>query len=246
MGRTVAIIQARMASRRLPGKVLLDIAGQSMLERVVRRVRRASHMEETVVATSTNTADDPVVAECERIGVPVFRGSEDDVLDRYRNAAMAHDAAICVRIGADSPLIDPRVCDLTVLALRGSDPPVDYASNKINPTYPLGLDVEAFTREALERTWAAASDPYERSHVTVHMYQNPAAFRLLAVRDVVDRHQWRWTVDTQDDLEFARQVFARLSGSNEFGFEEVVDLIEREPDLARINAHVRTRDLIEG
>ena len=245
MGRTVAIIQARVASRRLPGKVLLDIAGQSMLERVVTRVGNAV-LDETVVATSTNPADDAVVAECARIGVAVVRGSEGDVLDRFRVAAAAHDAAICVRVSADSPLIDPDVCDRTVSALRDSDPPADYAGNKINPTYPLGLDVEAFTRDALERTWTNAREAYERSHVTVHMYENPTAFRLVSVRDVVDRHQWRWTVDTEDDLEFARQVFARFSGSNEFGFEDVVELIEREPHLARINAHVRPRDLIEG
>lgn len=235
-----------MGSRRLPGKVLLDIAGQSMLERVLRRVQRATLIDETVVATSTSVQDDAVVAECDHIGVPVFRGSEDDVLDRFRDAAMAHDASICVRVGADSPLIDPGVCDLAVSALRDSDPPADYASNKIHPTYPLGLDVEAFTRGALERAWAGARDAYERSHVTIHMYRTPAEFRVLAVRDTVDRHEWRWTVDTADDLEFARQVFARFSGSSEFAFEDVVKLIEQEPHLARINAHVRARDVVEG
>ncbi len=235
-----------MGSRRLPGKVLLDIAGQSMLERVVRRVQRAALIDQTVVATSTSTQDDAVVAECDDIGVAVVRGSELDVLDRFRDAAIAHDAAICVRVGADSPLIDAAVCDNAVSALRDSDPPADYASNKIRPTYPLGLDVEAFTRGALERAWVGARDAYERSHVTIHMYQTSGEFRVLAVRDTVDRHYWRWTVDTADDLDFARQVFARFSGSNEFGFADVVKLIEREPHLARINAHVRARDVVEG
>jgi len=246
MGRTVAIIQARMGSQRLPGKVLREIEGQSMLERVVRRVQRSRLVDETVVATSVSRADDEILTACERLRVASMRGSEDDVLDRYRAAALLHEAEVCVRVCADSPFVDPGVCDLAVTALRDADGGADYASNKTDPTYPLGLDVEVFTFAALERTWNEARDPYERSHVTVHMRESPAAYRQVAVRDAVDRHSWRWTVDTADDLEFARQVFQRLHGSNNFGYMDVVRLIEWEPDLARINAHVRGKGVTDG
>ncbi|MEO5580071.1 MAG: glycosyltransferase family protein, partial [Gemmatimonadaceae bacterium] len=244
--RTVAIIQARMGSQRLPGKVLCDIAGQSMLERVVRRVQRSRLIDETVVATSVSDADDRIVSACGEMGVAFTRGDEEDVLDRFRAAALAHDATICVRVCADSPLIDPDVCDLAVATLRDSDPAGDYASNKLQPSYPLGLDVEAFTIGALERAWRAATDAYQRSHVTVYIYESGEDFRLLPVRDAVDRHSWRWTVDTGDDLAFVREIFARLGGNNDFSYTDVVNLIENDPRLTLINAHVRPRAVLEG
>jgi len=246
MGRTVAIIQARMGSLRLPGKVLRDIAGQTMLERVVRRVQRSGLIDDTVVATSTSPADDEIVMACELLGVAFTRGSEEDVLDRYRAAAAAHGAEVCVRVCADSPLIDAGVCDRAVAALRDAQGGADYASNKVEPSFPLGLDVEAFTTAALERAWQGARDPYERSHVTVHLRGKPESYRLVAVRDVVDRHAWRWTVDTAEDLEFVRQIFLRFDGRNDFGYMDVVKLIEQEPGLARINAHVRAKAVMEG
>lgn len=244
--RTVAIIQARMGSERLPGKVLLDIAGQSMLERVVRRVQRCETIDEAIVATSLNPADDAIVSEVDRLGVGVERGSELDVLDRFHRVAELHSARVYVRVCADSPFMDPAVCDLVVTRFTEATPDVDYASNKIRPSFPLGLDVEAFSRAALDRTWRSARQDYERSHVTVYMYQHPAEFRLLSVEDHADRHSWRWTVDTPDDLRFAREVFARLGGSNDFNWRDVVRLIEDEPSLAAINARSRVRDVSAG
>lgn len=217
-----------------------------MLERTVRRVQRSRLVDETVVATSLDQADDEIVTACHHLGVACTRGSELDVLDRYLKAAREHKAAICVRVGADSPLVDPAVCDLAVSTLRDADPPADYASNKLDPSYPLGLDVEAFTLEALERAWVRAGGAYQRSHVTVYMYENPAEFRLIAVRDAMNRHAWRWTVDTADDLAFVRALFLRLGGSNEFGYADVVNLIEKEPGIALINAHVRAKAVMDG
>ncbi len=243
---TVAIIQARMGSTRLPGKVLREIAGQTMLERVVRRVQRCSQIDHVVVATSTAPGDDAIAAHCDGLGVPFTRGSEDDVLDRFYQAAIMHSAEICVRVCADSPLIDPGVCDLVVETLRDSDPAADYASNKLEPSYPLGLDVEAFTFEALDRAWHRAANPYERSHVTVNMYRSPGAYRLLAVRDETQRHSWRWTVDTTEDLKFVRRVVNKLGGDNTFTYADVVQLLGNEPELARINAHVRAKAVTEG
>jgi spore coat polysaccharide biosynthesis protein SpsF (cytidylyltransferase family) len=143
----IAIIQARMGSERLPGKVLLDIEGQTMLERVVRRVQNAKSIDEVVVATTDRPADIVVIGEAERLGVKVVRGNEDDVLDRFRQAAVESNAETIVRVSADSPFVDPEVTDMVVDAFRSQD--VDYASNKLNPSFPLGLDVEAFSRDAL-------------------------------------------------------------------------------------------------
>jgi spore coat polysaccharide biosynthesis protein SpsF (cytidylyltransferase family) len=233
-----------MGSERLPGKVLLDIEGQTMLERVIRRVQRAKSIDEIVVATTERPADAAVVGEAEKAGVSVTRGSEDDVLDRFRKAAVESGAATIVRVSADSPFVDPEVTDMVVDAFMSQD--VDYASNKLDPAFPLGLDVEAFSRSALESTWEEAAEPYERSHVTVRMYSSPGTLRLLPVTTTPDRHDWRWTVDTAEDLEFARQVFRRLGGRNDFSWLDVVALIEKNPELAAINSHLTPKPIEHG
>lgn len=246
MTSTLALVQARMTSERLPGKVLVDIGGQTMLERVVRRVQQSQRITGLVVATTTNPADVAIVAECERLGVRSIRGSEEDVLGRFADAANMVGGDVFVRISADSPFVDADVIDLIINRFLGADPPVDYASNKLEPTFPLGLDAEVFSRVALLKTAAEAKEPYERSHVTVYMYQHPELFSLLAVKSSRDLHAWRWTVDTPEDLEFARAVFDRLDGRNDFSWLEVVEVLEREPSLAAINAHVTAKPLSAG
>jgi spore coat polysaccharide biosynthesis protein SpsF (cytidylyltransferase family) len=232
-----------MGSERLPGKILLDIEGQTMLERVVRRVQMAKSIDKVVVATTVDPLDDQTAAFASQLGVHVTRGSVDDVLDRFREAADEVDAATIVRVSADSPFVDPTVTDVAVDALLSSD--ADYASNKLHPSYPLGLDVEAFTRAALERVWNEADKPFERSHVTYRIYSGPG-FELLPVTTTPNRHDWRWTVDTDEDLRFAREVFFRLDGSNDFSWLDVVALIEKEPELAKINAHLKPKDVTAG
>jgi len=240
----IAIIQARMGSERLPGKVLLDIEGQTMLERVVRRIQNAKSIDGVVVATTDRAVDDVIARDAERLGAPVTRGSEDDVLDRFRQAAMESGAATIVRVSADSPLVDAEVTDMVVDAFLSTD--VDYASNKLGASFPLGLDVEVFSRDALERTWNEAKKTYERSHVTVRMYGPDSSMRLLPVTTTPDRHDWRWTVDTPADLEFARQVFRLMGGGNDFSWRDVVSLIEETPALAAINSHVTPKPIEMG
>ena len=235
-----------MSSERLPGKVLVDIGGQTMLERVVRRVQQSQRITGLVVATTTNPADEAIVAECERLGVRSIRGSEEDVLGRFADAANAVGGDVFVRISADSPFVDADVIDLIINRFLAAEPPVDYASNKLEPTFPLGLDAEVFSRAALLKTAAEAKAPYERSHVTVYMYQHPELFSLLAVKSSRDLHSWRWTVDTPEDLEFARAVFDRLDGRNDFSWLEVVEVLERDPGLASINSHVSAKPVTEG
>ncbi|MGK2961637.1 MAG: cytidylyltransferase domain-containing protein [Gemmatimonadaceae bacterium] len=244
--RVAAIIQARIGSERLPGKVLLDIAGETMLSRVVRRMARSELIDEIVIATSTNPADDAVVSAGSALGITVTRGSENDVLGRYGDAASVVGADVIVRASADSPFVDPEVCDLVVSSFMSADPPVDYASNKLEPSFPLGLDVEAFSRAALERAATEATEPFERAHVTVYIYSNPGRFMLLPIVAARNLHSWRWTVDTPEDLEFAREVFGRLGGRNDFSWRDVVALIEAEPALAEINSMVKPRAITEG
>lgn len=239
--RVVAIIQARMGSTRLPGKVLEDVGGRSMLSRVVRRTRRASTLDEVVVATSTASQDDPILLECRRLGIGCFRGSEADVLDRYFGAAEAYRAQSVVRVTSDCPLIDWSVIDRVVSAFREGRP--DYASNTLERTYPRGLDTEVMTREALARAWCEASEPYERVHVTPYLYRHPELFRLLPVIGERDASAARWTVDTPEDLLFVRTVYQRFGDTDRFSWQDAWTLVDREPELAKINGHIQHKRL---
>ena len=241
--KVVAIIQARMGSTRLPGKVLMDIAGASMLGRTVGRARRASLVNETVVATTTDPHDDAVADECARLGVPVFRGSQEDVLDRYYRAAKEHSAQAVVRLTSDCPLIDPRAVDEVIDRFLKERP--DYAANTIERTYPRGLDTEVVSMGALERAWREASRGPEREHVTPYIVRNLQEFRLLSVTSESDLSRHRWTVDTADDLAMVRAVYERLGSDDEFTWRDVLALVEREPGLAEMNAHVEQKKVEE-
>ncbi len=235
--KTLAIVQARMGSSRLPGKVLMDLGGETALARVVHRLRRATLVQEIVVATSTSAADDAIVAECERLQVPCFRASEHDVLDRYYRCTEAWGASSVVRITADCPVIDPEVVDFTIRSFFESS--CDYASNALVATYPRGLDVEVFTAAALERAWSHTHQPYEREHVTPYFYEHPELFRLLSVTADADYSHHRWTLDTVEDLQLLRAIYDRLGGGrNDFGWREVLHIVQQEPQLAMLNSHV--------
>jgi spore coat polysaccharide biosynthesis protein SpsF len=241
--KVVAIIQARMGSTRLPGKVLADIHGHPMLWYVVERTRAAQTVDEVVVATTTQPADDAIVTFCRENGVSCFRGSEEDVLDRYYQGAREHSAEAVVRITSDCPLIDPEIIDKTVRAFLAEQP--DYASNGVIRTYPRGLDTEVIAFEALELAWREARQPYERIHVTPYIYENPGRFRILAVTGDEDYSAYRWTVDTPEDLEFVRAVYSRREGKK-FRLSDVLRLMEREPEIAEINRSAAQKALHEG
>ena len=242
--RITAIVQARMGSSRLPGKVMKDIGGMTMLARVIRRLARSKLMDQIVVATTTKTSDDFIVAECDRLKVPVFRGDEEDVLDRYYRAALAHGADGVVRITSDCPLIDPEVVDRVIRAFLDGSP--DYASNSLERSYPRGLDAEIVSMEALTRTWEEATEPYQRVHVTPYIYQNPNRFRLLPINSDVDYSHYRWTVDTQEDLDFVREVYCRFEDDDSFTWKDILSILVKEPELAEINRHIQQKSLEEG
>lgn len=242
--KVVAIIQARMGSTRLPGKVLQDIGGDTMLARVVRRTQRASLLDDILVATTTKAADDAIVAECNRLHVPVYRGSEDDVLDRYYQAARMTQPDAVVRITSDCPLIAPDVIDKVIAAFARNWP--DYASNFIKRTYPRGLDTEIIRFAVLEQAWQAAAESYQRAHVTPYIHQQPDKFRLLSVENETDYSHYRWTVDTPDDLTFVQMVYSRLGNDDSFSWLDALDLLRREPSLAELNRHIQQKSLHEG
>ncbi|MBC7977788.1 MAG: glycosyltransferase family protein [Myxococcales bacterium] len=233
--RTVAIIQARMGSSRLPGKVLCDLGGASMLSRVVERLRYTRRIDDIVVATSCNTADDAVIEAAERLNVGWHRGSEHDVLGRFLGAARAYDATAIVRVTADCPLLDARVVDQVVNALTVE---VDYASNTLDRRFPRGLDVEALHRDTLERIDRLGTSKPAREHVTAFVMEAPALFRVAHVRADRDDSDLRWTVDTEDDLAMVRRLYDELGLATPRPYREVVDAVRARPELAAGNAHV--------
>lgn len=236
----VAIIQARVGSTRLPAKVLADIAGQPMLARVVERAARIPGIDDVVVATSRLAADDAIAEMCGARGWRCTRGSEDDVLLRYVEAASEVGAAVIVRVTSDCPLLDPEVGGRVVAVLTTRLGELDYVSNTLRRTFPRGLDVEAVSREALERAHREARDPASREHVTRYIYQHPDVFRIEQVVDVEDRSALRWTVDTEADLALVREIYAAL-GDRPFRYAEVLALCDARPELTRINAGVEQK-----
>jgi len=241
--KVIAAIQARMGSTRLPGKVLKDIGSETMLARVLHRTRRAALLDEAIVATTVNPVDSAILAECARLHVPVFRGNDRDVLDRYFQAAKAYKADIVVRITSDCPLIDPEVIDRVIRVFLDMTP--DYASNTLVRTYPRGLDTEVMTTAALARASSEATEFYQRAHVTPYICQNPRVFRLLSVTTDKNYSSHRWTVDTPEDLEFIRAVYARLGDDGIFDWHDVLNLLAKEPQLARLDCHIQQIPLEE-
>lgn len=239
--RVGIVVQARMGSERLPGKVLQSIAGPPMLEWVLRRCLLARTADAVVLATTTNPRDDVLADHAGRLGVGVHRGSESDVLARYLGAATQASLDVIVRVTSDCPLIDPTVIDLVVAHFRAQAVAPDYTSNTWPRSVPTGLDVEVCSRAALARAAALATAPRDREHVTLYLKEHPETFRIAPVA-VTDRGlDGRWTVDEASDLAFVRAVVDALGGRIDLHWREVLDLVERRPDLVAINSKVRQK-----
>jgi len=270
---TIAIIQARMNASRLPGKVLLDIGGKPMLEWVVERTRRAKRVQQVVVATTLDSSDDPIFDFCKRKNYRVGRGSIHDVLDRYYQTAKHFQAQTVVRITADCPFIDPGLVDAAIrlmfsgtgaldLRKRLSAARFDFVTNRLPPpwgrTYPIGLDVEVFTFDALERAWRTAIPKNQREHVTPFLYEGtpiaqlkysipnstyssamtPDGQHIALLHHTPDYSDLRWTVDTPQDLELIRKIVAHFPNDT-FTWEDVLALVQENPQLSQINAQVQ-------
>ena len=241
--KTLIIVQARLGSSRLRGKVLKDISGKTMLARVLDRVKKSRLADEVIVATTTNSEDEAIVQECKKLNVNFFRGSEEDVLDRYYQAACHFKADAVVRITSDCPLIDPEVIDRVIETFKKEKP--DFASNAIVRTYPRGLDTEIMSLSALHSAWKKAEAPYERTHVTPFIRENSKLFRMVSITSTQNLSRYRWTVDTAEDLEFVRAVYQRFENNNDFDWQDVLDLLDLDPALVKINTDVRQKSLEE-
>ena len=237
---TLIIVQARMTSTRLPGKVLLPLAGEPMLTRLIERLRRVRRADGIVVATTTNATDDPIAALCAQLGVPCHRGSEHDVLSRYADAARLHGADTVVRITSDCPLIDPALIDQVIAAYEEGG--IDYVSNMLPPTWPYGMAVEVFSAAALAQAHAEATQAAEREHVTPFLYWHPERYRLRNVASPVDLSQHRWTVDTPEDYALVSRLFHHLMPTHpHFTQADVLALLEQHPDWIALNQHVQQK-----
>lgn len=236
--RVVAIIQARMGSTRLPGKVLEPIGDRPMLAHVVERAMRIPGVRGAIVAIPDLSEDDVLQEALVKLGVPFTRGPADDVLARYEVAldAAGPDTEGIVRITADCPLLSPEVSGRVVAGLAGAD----YVSNTLDRTYPRGLDTEAVRVDALRLAAREARSPAEREHVTPFIWRRPQRFRLTSIRDDVDRSHLRWTVDLPEDLATVRAIYAEL-GPDIFDLEAIYDLVGRRPELATMNASVEQK-----
>ncbi len=229
----VAIVQARMTSSRLPGKVLMEICREPILHHVVARLKASRMITRIVVATSVDATDDTIGRWCDGNSIDVFRGSLDDVLDRYYNAAKAFGAKTIVRITADCPLLDPGVVDEVIGEfLSGA---YDYAST--GGRYPDGLDTEVFSFEALERAHAEAKLASEREHVTPYIWKHPGEFRLSSIRCEEDLSHMRWTVDDPEDFLFVTKVYEGLYGDKKvFDMNDILAFLKKRPELSEINS----------
>jgi spore coat polysaccharide biosynthesis protein SpsF len=231
----VAIVQARMGSTRLPGKVLADVAGQPLIQRVVDRVGATPGVDRVVIATTTESADDELAIWCASRGLHVYRGRVDDVLDRYWECAQLHRADYIVRVTADDPLKDPEVVR-TALELCESAPEVDYASNTIKPTFPEGLDIEVIRYGALERAANEATLASEREHVTPYIWKRPNSFVLRNFCMNPDLSHWRWTVDRPADLDFVRRIFSQFPDQPLVSYRKVIEWLNEYPENLKINS----------
>ncbi|KAA9410369.1 acylneuraminate cytidylyltransferase [Haloarcula hispanica] len=243
MGNTVAVIQARMGSTRLPGKVMKDIGEKPMLWHVYERAQHSSLLDKVVIATSTKDGDDKVAAFCDDNNIPYSRGSEEDVLDRYYQAAKKEDADTVVRLTSDCPLLSPAYIDRVIRQYHTDT--ADYVTNIIEYTQPVGFDTEVFSFSSLERAWNEATEPDEREHVTIYIRES-GKFETRNVENPIDlgRYEFsedfpvpRLTVDYPEDLELVREIYNRLTRRGHWVFDQhsILELLEREPELLRIN-----------
>ena len=241
--KIVAIVQARMGSTRLPGKIMKDLLGKPMLTRMLERLGRTPSLEQVVVATTEQERDQQVVDFCNERDLHVFRGSEQDVLDRYYQTAKHFQADLIVRCTSDCPLICPSHVEDVIQHFLANEKELDYVADFLpRRTFPMGLDTEVMTFQALERTWCKAKEQPFREHVTLFIYRHPKEFRLSGISNDEDLSTLRETVDTAEDLAFARKVFEHF-GRDDFSWRETLSATRENPQWTTINAHIKQKEV---
>tara|TARA_Y100000741_G_scaffold353638_1_gene327074 strand:+ start:1455 stop:2210 length:756 start_codon:yes stop_codon:yes gene_type:complete len=224
---TNAIIQARMNSTRLPGKTMMDIEGLPLLQHVVNRTDKSKEIDKCIVATTSNQSDDVIIDYCTENEINYFRGSEENVLSRFYNCAKEYKTDIVVRVTADDPFIDYQLIDFSVKKLKNNKK-LDYVSNTIKPTYPFGLDIESFKFSALKKAYNEAELESDKEHVTPYIWRNDKIFNLHNFLNDIDHSHLRWTIDEEEDLNFAREIFNQLYKSNRFFLmNDIIELTKK-------------------
>ncbi|WP_341457728.1 GNAT family N-acetyltransferase [Clostridium botulinum] len=241
--KVVCIVQARMGSTRLPGKVLKKICGKTVLEHDIDRLRRVKNIDEIIIATTTLEGDNAIIKECERLGVKYFRGSEDNVLHRYYYAAKENNADIVVRVTSDCPLIDAEVSESIIQYYLDNKSNYDYVSNTIDRTYPRGLDTEIFDFKALEKAFKEATSPRDKEHVTPYIWDNPEIFRLNQYKNNKGYSDLRWTLDTEEDYKLISLIYEHFQNKKYFNMNEIILFLEKNPEVNEINKDVEQKEL---
>ena len=237
----IAIIQARVGSTRFPAKVLKTIEGKTLLELYVNRVKPSRKIDKIVIATTENPADDAIYKLAQRIQVECFRGSENNLLDRYYQCAKKFAADTVVRLTSDDVFVDHEVIDRGIELFEKDG--FDFITNHFKPTYPEGLDVEIYSFEALERSWLNAEMLSETEHVFPYIQNHQGEFRVLNFTQEIDRSGYRWTIDYEKDLEMAKKVYSYLYAKNPiFLQEEIIKLLEARPEIAAINVDIDRKE----
>lgn len=240
--KIIATIEARMASSRLPGKILKDVLGKPMLERMVERVRRSRLVQDIVIATTVDPSDQATEDACRAMGVKCFRGSNDDVLLRVLEAAKTHQADLIVELTGDCPVIDPVLIDEVIQFYLDND--YDYASNVLGRSFPRGTEVQVFSVKVLDEVNRITQDPADHEHVSLYIYEHPEKYKLgtIAAPPELQRPGVRLTVDLPQDLELIRQIYQRLyPGNPDFGIRDILELLDREPHLAQLNGSIQQK-----
>ncbi|MCT2536290.1 glycosyltransferase family protein [Aquibacillus koreensis] len=238
--KIVGIIQARMGSSRLPGKVLKQVLDKPLLSYQLERVYKSKYLNDVLVATTDNPIDNDIVSLCEKLEMPYFRGPEEDVLKRLYMAARHVDADIVVRLTGDCPIIDPVLIDKVIKVYNLDETELRYVSNTIKRTYPRGMDVEVFSVESLQEAYEKAKLKSDREHVTRYMREHPEKFSLVNISENIDYSYHRWTVDTVEDFELIKKIIEALYPQKKnFTMEDTIRLLEANPSWQRINSHIQ-------
>ena len=242
--KVVIVVQARMKSLRLPGKVLLEVLERPLLSFLLERLKKVKNKDQIIVATTDNQEDDAIVKVCKEQLVPYFRGSVDDDLDRFLKAARLMKATILVRITADCPLVDPQIIEDTIDFYKSND--FDYISNTMVMTYPRGMDVEVFSLDRLEIAAKEARWQYEREHVTPYFYLHPMKFKTGNLSYKKNVSHYRLTVDTKEDFELTKMILENLyPKKNNFTLEDILDFLEKNKELSKINEGIKQKTIKE-
>lgn len=242
--RTVIIVQARMGSTRLPGKVLKTILQKPMLAYELERLKKCKLAADVVLATSDDPENQKLCSVCQQLSIPHYVGSEDDVLGRYLMAAKEAQADLIVRVTGDCPLIDSQIVDAVIAFFLKEPHRFDYVSNTLKRTFPRGMDVEVFSRKALEKAAREANLPSEREHVTPYMYQHPNLFNIGSFESSPDHSQLRLTVDTLEDFELIEKIITALYPHNKnFRYADILNVLKQNPEWKEINQHIKQKHI---